>query len=380
MGHQGQEAFQQQHPIGSRKAIPQPQLAGEAIEQLLDGARVFGLAHQVVHRRQGAEPLPQGQAPGLVADLAFYRGLQGVAEPELGLLGDVGRSAGGVIGIELGFRLLPGQRQGIEPLRSIGGVRCEELLGAEPFFFDQGGGLKAAGEDLGGIAEHRLPRVGATEGGGGAHTHQLLAGALEAIAQAPDQTGEIGALGAVEGVELVDDEIAKNPCVVVLPEALHMGLDQQVVELLVVGEQDVGRCLMQSVLVGDHAGGGHGRGGRVVGGADVETSAQPGKSGIGVDQIGNAPGLVGGQGIHRVDEDRLDAPLALGVLLAAVLQQRQQEAFRFAGAGAGGHQGVAWCARQQPIKGLFLVEVRREGERDLGEPVAPGALTERQGN
>ena len=202
---------------------------------------------------------------------------------------------------------------------------------------------------------------------------------MEAIAQAADQAGQIGALGAIKAVELVDDEIAKNTCMVVLPEALHMGLDQQIIQLFVVGEQDVGRRLMQGVLVGDHAGGGHGRGGRVVGGADVETGAQPGEGRNGVDEIGDAPRLVGGQGIHRVDQDRLDPPSALGVLLAAVLQEWQEKALRFAGSGAGGHQGVAGRAWQQPIKGLLLVEVRREGEGDLGEPIAPGALAKGQG-
>ena len=327
MGHQGQEAFQQQHPIGTRIAITQRQLAGEAIQQLFNRAGGSRLAHQVVHCRQGAEPLAQGQAPGLVADIPFCRGRQGVAEPELGLQGEIGRCSWRVAGIELGLGFHARQRQGIEPLVAIGGVHREELLGLEAFFLNQGCGLKAAREDLAGVAEHRLARVRPAEGGGGSHTHQLLAGALEAIAQATDQAGQIGALGTVEAVELVNDEIAQHTGAitqppVVLPEALNVGLDQQVVELLVVGEQDVGRRLVQGVLIGNHAGGRHGRGGRVVGRADVETGAQPVEGSIGIDEIGDAPRLVGGQGIHRVDEDRLDPPGALGVLLAAVLQQR----------------------------------------------------------
>ena len=107
MGHQGQEAFQQQHPIGTRKAIPQTQLPREAIEEFFNGAGGSRLAHQVVHRRQGAEALAKGQAPGLDADIPFCGDRQGVAEPELGLLGEVGRCAGGVAGIELIRRLYP---------------------------------------------------------------------------------------------------------------------------------------------------------------------------------------------------------------------------------------------------------------------------------
>ena len=59
-----------------------------------------------------------------------------------------------------------------------------------------------------------------------------------------------------------------------------------------------------------------------------------------MDQIRDPPGLVSSQGIHRIDQDRLDAPLGLGVLLSAVFEQRQQETLGFAGTGACGHQGV----------------------------------------
>ena len=40
-----------------------------------------------------------------------------------------------------------------------------------------------------------------------------------------------------------------------------------------------------------------------------------------MDELGDAPGLIGGQGIHRVDEERLDAPAALGMLQAATVEQ-----------------------------------------------------------
>ncbi len=99
-----------------------------------------------------------------------------------------------------------------------------------------------------------------------------------------------------------------------------------------------------------------------------------------MDQVSDAPGLVSSQGIHRVDQDRLDAAAALGLLLAAMLQQGQQEALGFARTRAGGHQGVDGAAGQQPLKGLLLVPVRREGERDLGKPVTPAALVKGQGH
>ena len=68
------------------------------------------------------------------------------------------------------------------------------------------------------------------------------------------------------------------------------------------------------------------------------------------DAPGKAPRLVCGQGIHRVDDERLDAALASLPCPRAVIQQRIAKAFRFAAAGAGGHQGV----RRQPVTGQAL--------------------------
>ena len=150
-------------------------------------------------------------------------------------------------------------------------------------------------------------------------------------------------------MELIHHQVAQGAAAigqaaVVGPEALHLGLEEQVIELLVVGEQDVGRGLVQGALVGDHAGGAHRRRGLIVGGTDVEPDPQTGQRGGGVNELGDAPGLIGGQGIHRVDEDRLDAPTALGMLQAAMVEERQQEALGFAGAGARGHQRVEGSA------------------------------------
>ena len=75
-------------------------------------------------------------------------------------------------------------------------------------------------------------------------------------------------------MEFIHHQVTQNPGLVVLPEALHMGLNQQVVELLVVGEQDVGRGLVQGVFIGDDALGCHRCGGGVIGGTDVEASPQ----------------------------------------------------------------------------------------------------------
>ena len=44
---------------------------------------------------------------------------------------------------------------------------------------------------LAGVAEHRLAGFWATKGGGGAHAHQFIIRALEPIAQAADQAGQV---------------------------------------------------------------------------------------------------------------------------------------------------------------------------------------------
>jgi hypothetical protein len=66
------------------------------------------------------------------------------------------------------------------------------------------------------------------------------------------------------------------------------------------------------------------------------------------------------------------------VLLAPLLEKRQQQTLVFARTGAGGHECVAGSAGQQPFEGLLLMAVGRKGKGDLGKPVPPGPLLERQ--
>jgi len=71
-----------------------------------------------------------------------------------------------------------------------------------------------------------------------------------------DLACQIVALGAIETVEPIHHQEAQGAAAigqasVVGSEALHLGLEEQDIELLVVGEQDVGRGLVQGALVGD---------------------------------------------------------------------------------------------------------------------------------
>ena len=63
------------------------------------------------------------------------------------------------------------------------------------------------------------------EGCGGADAHQLITGARRDLQTAINRRDQC--LGAIKGAKFIRHQITKNPGLVVLPEALHMGLDQR---------------------------------------------------------------------------------------------------------------------------------------------------------
>ena len=68
------------------------------------------------------------------------------------------------------------------------------------------------------------------------------------------------------------------------------------------------------------------------------------------------------------------------MVLAAIVEERRQEALGFAGSAARGQQRVEGRSRTEAPKGLLLVDVGREGQGELGKPVAAGTLLEGQGH
>ncbi len=141
-------------------------------------------------------------------------------------------------------------------------------------------------------------------------------------------------MGSVEGVQLVDDEVFKRLGLVAIPQLGVLRPDEQIVEHLVVRQQDIRRVAQQCIMVGDDCLFGHG-GARCMfigrafsdihAGGHVVTQFR-----TVMDQFRDAFRLVGGERVHRIDQDRLDAGVAESAPLVAVLQNWIQEAFGLA--------------------------------------------------
>src|SRR5699024_10590485 len=138
-----------------------------------------------------------------------------------------------------------------------------------------------------------------------------------------------------------------------------VGALEQHVQHLVVGDQDVGAQAADLASGGGDvlvSGGG--------GVTDVQAGGDSGEGGVG-QVVVEAVGLVGGQGGHGVEQDRLDAAFALGLGAAAVVQDRDEEGLGLAGAGAGGDEGGFGGLVQggQAWEGLRVVQERGEAGR-----------------
>ena len=143
---------------------------------------------------------------------------------------------------------------------------------------------------------------------GRADRDQLPRWRFHPLLHPPDEAGQVGALRAIEGVQLIHYQVTQRFRFILLPERQVGGAHQQVVEHLVVGEQDVRRRCPHRVPVRDHLVLGHHGGGFQFLPAQVEPRGHvAAQFGIAVDRLGEALGLVRGQGVHREDDDGLDA-------------------------------------------------------------------------
>ena len=257
-------------------------------------------------------------------------------------------------------------------------------------FGDGGVGGERLTEHLGGEVEHRAGVAGVAEGGRGAGGRDLAEraaleeGAIGVVVghvtaqghpEPAQQDGDVGALGPVVGVELVEHEIGQAQRTLG-PQGLVVGAQQELVEHLVVRQQDVGWVVAQHGAVRDEPDGGDAgaplTGLPRAGVAGVEAGGHALKCRILGEELGEAPRLVVGERVHRVEDERLHAPLTATPSAHAVVEDRVQERLRLTGAGARGddRRVRAGLVRAEILAGqagvsLGLVTVGRKG----GPPV-----------
>ena len=370
-GDQGAEAVQ--HP--ERLVVVRNR---EAVAQARDDVPHRGRAavqhtQQIHERRMLAEPIRQRHAPRLGREVA----LDGRAEEEIVLRADVGLRRRMPRRVHAGRQII-GRKQVPADDRV-----AEEGIDALPDLPDDRPRLEGLVEDAGDVGEQLSFVDLLAERGRRSRADQLLARRREPHPQTADQAGEVGSLGAVEGVQLVDHQVAQRVRRVVPPEPEVERPDQQVVQHLVVRQQDVRRMFAQRVPVRDEVVPAHrlvGRPQRLVVAADEDPRRDPApQRRRPVDGLRNAPRLVRGQRVHRVDDDGLD-PRRAG-LRPAVVEDGIQEALGLAGTGTGGDDGRLPGAGGETRERGPLVTVRREPERHVGERLAAlRRLLERQGD
>ena len=335
--------------LGEQKLL----LVGVPVAPVLH-VRVGVLVHA---REEPAAAVGEGQVAHLVGEPGGRDGVDGdgphahAVEPGGGALGPLlvveAPLAHDRVLVEVLAEDLPGEV-------AHGPVGVGAVVGAE-------GGRGADGDD-------GPQRVGAVAGGPGAP-------GVEGPGQAAQQHRHVGALGAVVGVELVEHEVLERVGRG-LPEALVVAAQQQLVEHLVVGEQDVGRVVADDPAVADEpaVGDPRARARGVV--AGVEAGPDPAQGGLGGDEAGEPAGLVVGESVHRVEDEGLHAGDAGGVGADHVVEDGDEEGLGLARAGAGDDEGglrAAGARRVEPLERGGLVGVGVEagghpGQRVLGVP------------
>jgi hypothetical protein len=207
------------------------------------------------------------------------------------------------------------------------------------------------------------------DGRRGADAAEVAGWDAQALLEAAEQEGDVGALGAVVGVELVEDQVLEGVGAVMVPEGAVLGAEEEEVEHPVIGEQEVGRALaevlphvLEVVLVGDDVGA---CAADVEAGADLAAQARIPGMGPAMDLAGEPRGLVGGERVHWIEDDRLDPWLA--AVAPAMVEEREEEALGLARAGAGGDEGGARARIRagEALPGAELVGVGIKGGADL---------------
>ena len=323
---------------------------------------------QQVHEHQVFAQLGcEGDAPTVRLPIAFDCG----AEEQLVLRLQVSLGVR-VVGRIGGFR-----EAGLRRQMALDDRTAEHVVDALAFFRNDGSGVEALAEQTGDVIAELGAVLFAANRGGGANADQArLFGTgprhLEPILQSPDQAREIGALRAIEGVQFVHHQIAQGAGLVVPPQARIRRADQQEIQHLVVGEQDVRRAFPQRLAIRYQMLRPHRGMRQLLPLADVEAGAHlAAQRRRDVDDLGEAPRLIERQRVHRIDEDRLHAFLAS--VPPAVIQNRPQKALCLAGTRTRGDDCGTPATRRcgiQPLVREALVAIRREAERDFRKRLA----------
>ncbi len=312
---------------------------------------------QVLEKEMALEFVAQVGAPGAVGDV---RDWNGVVEPE-GVLGrDVVGEGGVFFGVQF-VRLFQG-----DDLHLGDEAFFEERAGRDAVFRYHGVGVQGLAEDFGCIVQEAAVSGFVPQGRRGADAAEMALRGFQPGLEPPQEAGQVGALGAVEGVEFIHHQVPEGFGVVLRPQGEIPGADQEVVEHLVVGEQDVGRAVAQGVLVADDGRFGHAVKGIFFALAHEQTGGDGlFQVGVLVDGFGDAGGLIRRQGVHGVDEDGLDAGVA--PVAMAMVQDGVEKAFGFARSGAGGDEGGSGVGAGKAVEGAFLVAVRDVWEGEVWE-------------
>ena len=271
---------------------------------------------------------------------------QGFGEPDASLIcGDrlcrcfvkpcLGRLGKVFVGVDILFEFnepvgLHGGGNGVVVV--VGG---EELINAKTILGHHGFRRERGIENLAGIRADVTYCLFSAHGGRRADEAHVIAGGVQPVGEPAQQTGQVGALRAVEGMQFVYDKVFERVRIVAVPNPGVFGAYQQIVEHLVVGEQDVRRVFEQLIVAGHDVGGGHGvvvlvaaalahlahihARGHVV--AQFRTV---------VDEFCQSLRLVGGEGVHRINEDGFDALASEPALPITAVENRVQEAFGLA--------------------------------------------------
>ena len=186
---------------------------------------------------------------------------------------------------------------------------------------------EALAKDQLGELDHRGGAVFSPQRGRGAYGAQMPFGSLESCLHPADQAGEVCALRPVECVDLVNHQIAQRIRAIFLPKAAVVLPDQQVVQHLIVGHQDVRWGFPHLLPAGDDT-----RLCHLLRRFALTTDIKPDSHlanacGIFVHHFRETPGLVPGQGVHRIENDRLDT--ALCRIRQYMVEDRIDETLRF---------------------------------------------------